>query len=460
MLLLLFTGGCDWCPAAECPWVDEEPAPLCVTGAVLGGLVAEGCLVGDQIHGRAGYALVMAGDLDADGAADLVVTAPQAQVPDLAYLAPVDIVGIAALSPTAVRVAEPDDPAPGALGTAVAAAGDVDGDGVPDLWLGAPDGLEDGSGYAGWVPGPVAYRGRISAVQTRLIGITPYAGTGHAVVGLGDHHGDGAAEVAVSAPFEGDGRGVVYVASGPFEPGDVPLWSVSERVSGTADGHEAGTSLSAGDVDGDGLLDLAIGAPGALGGGGRAAIFLAPVPDGLAVADADHRVGGTGASGAQLALGGDLDGDGLADLVVSAPEDGRVADHAGSVAIHLSPPSDEPDGLLTGQRAGDRVGTTLATDLDLDGDGRDDVVFGAPHAPVGPQGESGPGVLWLAWGTPLGTTAVDTLDSTSGHADGDAFSQGLAAIPGGGGDGRDALAVGAWGALGDAEGAGVVWLFR
>jgi hypothetical protein len=441
--------------------VDNEATDeACETGMALSGLVAEACFVGEESHARTGFGLAAAGDLDGDGTADLVITAPQAQTAELAYLAPIWTMGASGLGETAVRIAAPDDPAPGDLGYSVADVGDFDGDGMWDLVLGAPGGLEAEEGYAGLILGPIEYRGRTSAVHTRLIGITPFARTGHAVVGLGDTDGDGLAELAVSAPLEGEERGVIYLVHGPLDGGEVPIWSVSDRVYGTQATHQAGTALSAGDLDGDGLADLVIGAPGARSGDGQAYVVLGPVSNGLVLTDADYKVGETGRSGASLDASGDIDGDGLDDLVVGAPAYSGTSDLAGAVAIYLSPPGETPDAFLVGVSAGDGAGTTLTSGLDLDGDGRDEVVVGAPLAPLAADGTAGPGTVWVAWGPLGGTVSLADLDSLTGSMDGDALGQAMTGVPGGSWEGNDALAISAWAAPSDGSAAGTVWIFR
>ena len=141
-----------------------------------------------------------------------------------------------------------------------------DGDGVPDLAIGAP-GESSGSGavYVAYLnlDGTVKSSVNISNSNTAMDAF----GTSLAA---GDFDGDGVLDLAIGAPGESSGSGAVYVAYLHFN-GTVKS-SVNIPNSNTAM-DAFGTSLAAGDFDGDGVLDLAIGAPGESSGSG--AVYVA-----------------------------------------------------------------------------------------------------------------------------------------------------------------------------------------
>jgi hypothetical protein len=179
------------------------------------------------------------------------------------------------------------------------------------------------------------------------------------------------------------------------------------------------------DATGDGIVDYALGSPTSPGGG---AVFLAagPVTGRLDLAESATKVVGAqagGGAGFSVAGVDDADGDGLSDVLVGAPwvvDDKRVA---GSAYLLLAPFDGlttlaEADATLVGAR-GDFAGYSVAGPGDLDGDGRDDLLVGAPH---GNQGVTGcnAGAAHAVLGTAVGVAALADAGATlSGEAWGD-----------------------------------------
>ena len=141
------------------------------------------------------------------------------------------------------------------------AADDFDGDGVPDLAIGAP-GESSGSGAV-----YVAYLNSDGTVDSsvNIASSTTAMDAFGTSLAAGDFDGDGVPDLAIGAPGESSGSGAVHVA---YLNSDGTVDSSVNIASSTTAMDAFGTSLAAGDFDGDGILDLAIGAPGESNGSG------------------------------------------------------------------------------------------------------------------------------------------------------------------------------------------------
>jgi FG-GAP repeat protein len=275
----------------------------------------------------------------------------------------------------------------GRLGNSLAAAGDVNGDGYDDLIVGAPDFDPGGQPLAGRV---YLYLGGLGGPRLSAWTASGIAGErfGSAVSAAGDVNGDGFGDVVVGAPGDGlasVGRAAVYYGS-PSGLSPSPQWTQSGPGAGSGFG---GAARSAGDVNGDGFDDLLVGAPGASPAVERegAAFLYLGSPAGLQSAPAwtarsDVRLA---AFGAALGSAGDVNGDGFADVVVGAPnwaiwlgpdlyvDYGRIYVYHGSAAGLSATPARE----ITPTQPGSNYGQSVGTAGDVDGDGFDDVIVGA-----------------------------------------------------------------------------------
>ena len=190
-------------------------------------------------------------------------------------------------------------------------------------------------------------------------------------------------------------------------------------------GDHSGHVASAGDVDGDGLDDLIIGAPGAEGGRGKSYLFFAAsIATGGTVylSDADTVLVGEGAddqSGRLVASAGDVDGDGLDDLLIGAPNNDAGGSEAGKTYLLLSPTVavggtfslSAADAVFIGENSGDRSGGSGAAAGDVDGDGLSDLLIDA-HS--NSDGGNGAGKTYLMLGATLalgGAFDLSTADT-------------------------------------------------
>jgi hypothetical protein len=224
---------------------------------------------------------------------------------------------------------------------------DLTDDGWAELVVGALTASVDGStaspGLVDIYAGPLGTGEILSPPLARLVGIDDRDRAGYASL-VADLDGDGSNDLVTSAiaASEGDltADGAVYVVLGPIL-GDGNLGGATTRIEGS-NAEAAGTSLSAGDTNGDGALDLVIGAPFSGCGDGRGGavyVVLGPMAPHVALAeDAWARVCDT-KGGAMLGAAvatGELGDDRLADIVAGAPANGSSGDVPSFVFLLLS----------------------------------------------------------------------------------------------------------------------------
>jgi FG-GAP repeat len=248
------------------------------------------------------------------------------------------------------------------FGSSVAGAGDVDGDGLEDIIVGSP--LESTNGtYSG---GARVYSGADGQLLYTILGEGPGDGLGVAVGGGQDVNGDGFDDFIVGVP--GDfvlNRGSVRVHSGKDG-------SLLRKLTGAAANDQFGWSVSLlGDVDGDGLAEIAVGAPPAAPNGpGSGIVYLFSGATGLVLFEFQGDAAGVNL-GKSIANAGDVDGDGGDDLIVGVPGgwmDGRAFVFSGSDGSTLL--------ALGDSHPGGDFGSAVSGAGDVDGDGLTDVIVG------------------------------------------------------------------------------------
>jgi hypothetical protein len=259
-----------------------------------------------------------AADVNGDGFTDLIASAPnQTMDSGAVYL----FAGSASGPASTAATLAPTTPGE-VFGWSVSSAGDFNGDGYGDIVVGGPQWASARGrayiffGSSEGLPG--------SPSITLDPAETPGAQCGFAVAGVGDINGDGLADVAIGCPYANTNAGSAHVYRGTRS--GAPVRSrLAVAGSILAGFHLAGV----GDVDGDGLPDLALGAPGTMTGG-RAYVFrgIAGVADPPLIASVANPVSTTPLFGARVSGGHDLDGDGICDVAVSAPGTGDTTGRA------------------------------------------------------------------------------------------------------------------------------------
>ena len=271
--------------------------------------------------------------------------------------------------------------------------GDVSGDGNDDLLVSSP---WDEEVYL--VMGPVSSGGNIDSVGH---GIRNVSGGAWALAGLGDTNGDGVGDFAIGASEGGTG-GMAWVVYGPGTGVSNVGNADAELAGTDSGDEFGAAVQGVGDLDGDGYTELLVGAPGLdepYNNAGGAYLFAGPVSGSIAAADAYAYLQGEFSgdnSGTTLSGMGDLDGDGNLDLAIGAPFHDQVAAKAGLIYIMYGPltsgthdlkfadaffeagNADVPDDDEESQYSGSQLGTDVDISVDFDGDGLYDVLFGAP----------------------------------------------------------------------------------
>ncbi len=292
------------------------------------------------------------GDVDGDGFTDIVTSAPTSgATAQAAGGGRVYLYSGKSGKPLWTHSGQGSDQ----LGTGLEGAGDVNGDGIPDVIAGAP-----GSEKA------YVLSGSDGAELLVLAAAQPGESFGQAVSSAGDQNGDGYADLLVGAPGAREGAGKVYLFSGR-----------DGAVLQVLDGGRAGDtfgSIVAG-VRAGRATPFTVGAPGA-GPGRTGQVYVYPGMrrDPSFVIESDSSGGALGAMFTSLV--GDVDGDHVPDVYASdfangasGPSTGRVYVHSGATGRRLL--------QLTGERAGDGFGIGSAEAGDVNGDGHDDLVVGA-----------------------------------------------------------------------------------
>ena len=270
-------------------------------------------------------------------------------------------------------------------------AGDLNQDGIVDVFVGSPNTDSPQSpGEALLFFGPLSgfYTGADADAQ--LIGEHEFDRAGSRIAGGGDVNGDGFPDLVVGAygnDFKGVEAGKVYVVHGPVE-GTLQLGNSDAVLTGEEPEDKAGMGVGfVGDTNGDGNDDIAVGAPHAQEVGnnsGKAYLLRGPLVDGsLANADTVFLLEESSVLVGYSLDGGDFDDDGYADLAIGVPGDVHDTSRPGRVYCFLGPMTgvllEEQANLYVGESLGDGAGFSLAVGM-LNPDNMMDLVIGAPYS--------------------------------------------------------------------------------
>lgn len=373
------------------------------------------------------------------------------------------------------------------VGRSVASAGDVNGDGIDDMWIGAnlnDDGAADG-GAAYLFFGLTTLGGTtqdLSAGASPDFTVLGKAGDnlGRAVSGGGDVNGDGFDDLIAGAYFNDDSAGdagAAYVFYGSSTLSGTKNLASGQNadftILGKASTDRLGRAVSGGgDLNRDGFDDLWISAPnnddGTSGGfqEGAAYVFFGASALSNTIrlnsgGSADMTVLGKAGSdylGRSLSGGGDVNRDGFDDLIVGAERYNGVGDNRGAVYVFFGSTSlsgthdlfagGTPDVTVIGRSNYDYLGNSVSGAGDIDDDGFDDIVMGAYR---NDSGGSNSGAIYVLYGSSSlsGTTKNLAGDSPAeltimGKASGDDLGKGISNIGDVNVDGIADILGGAW----------------
>ena len=344
----------------------------------------------------------MPNDFNGDGYADLVVAAPLQDNPEpnegeiYVYYGS----GGGLVTTPSLTIESQLDEASAAFGGGVAAAGDVNADGFSDLVVGAYSADGDQGRVFVFLGGSA---GLSTSSSMSFTAPSPEVGArfGWAIDRAGDVDGDGFGDVIVGEYFRDGGavdEGRAYLYSGG-SAGLAAMPSVTIDSPTQQGSASFGVAVSsAGDVNGDGFADVLVGAhthDAGTADQGSAFVFLGAA-GGLDLVphrrldNPENEPGGL--FGFDVAGGGDLDGDGFADLVVAgSKQDGSAVD-SGKLWVYRGSPGGVPVSFSTsianpGAVVGGRFGRALSARGDVNADGFSDLVVGADQQTGGGQGK-------------------------------------------------------------------------
>jgi len=365
-------------------------------------------------HDEVGFTIAPAGDLVGEAHDDLLVAAFGSDLGGAGAGAVFVLEGGPELptrsidAPAAVIVGAPGDK----LGVGIAGVGDTNGDGFDDLLVGAPL-AQSTAGAAYLFHGPLVGQLDASHAAASWTGASAGDGIGR-VSPAGDLNGDGHVDFAIGGDAHAQFSGALYLVFGPTT-GPHSLAEATTRLSGAAAGDMVARARPVGDLNGDGLDDVVVAAYSADDAGTDAgAVYVIHGPADIGWQDTSQvaaKVTGTPGSIAGHGIDGtgDVDGDGRDDFIVGAPYDDAIAYKQGRAYIVLDDIQTHvalaDQPFLEGEGEEDRVGFSTAGVGDANNDGSPDLMVGAKY-----HDEAGynAGIAYLVSGPITGSVDLGT----------------------------------------------------
>ncbi len=352
----------------------------------------------------------------------------------------------------------------GRLGHSVAGVGDTNGDGLPDLMIGAPaTSSETGAALLLGGPADQPLVGALAFITADLAGTSSL---GERVFGVGDVDGDGYDDGVVSAITLPDGApfaGGILLFEGPLE-GEVASSEAASTLFGDEVGARLGQSVDAVDLDGDGTLELAVGEPaGGLSVDEGFVYLVAPESSGSMADVASVTIDGgwtTVSFGERVVSAGDTDGDGLEELAVTSLYGASSLGGIWLISGTLSGTEliASVGHWIGGLSPNDRTGKGLDGGVDANADGYDDLLIGAPRWEEGDASDVG--VAWLLLGPLSDVSDVsDYVARFTGEEEWAELGSSVAFLGDRDGDGVEDIALGAPYATGDFTETGEVQVY-
>jgi Ca2+-binding RTX toxin-like protein len=391
-------------------------------------------LVGDSVSG--------AGDINGDGLDDLIIGASEVKVNDK-YGVGQSYVVFGRSSGFDASFSRSNlsggngfiiNGISGLAGFSVSKAGDVNSDGIDDLIIGAPEAAINGNTGVGQIYVVFGNRGGFSASLDLsslngsngfiINGIQSTLNSGFSVSGAGDVNDDGIDDLLIGTP-PGDESYVVFGRSSGFSSSlDLSSLNGSNGFALKSMGDSSGRSVSsAGDINGDGLDDLIIGS-----NIGRSYVVFGSSSEFGASLNLSSLNGKNGFTIIQsddepeksVSGAGDINGDGLDDLIIGTPYANRSTGRSYVVfgsssgfgaSLNLSSLNGSNGFIVNGSKLDNKIGASVSGAGDINGDGLDDLIIGAPYANLTGQSYV---VYGFIPGLTLNSPLIDATNLTRG----------------------------------------------
>jgi hypothetical protein len=347
-----------------------------------------------------GWSVASAGDVNGDGYDDVLVASEFCGVLDRegrVYLFLGSSSGLSATHTWMIEGSGSEE----SLGWSIASAGDVNKDGFDDVIIGAP-----------WASYPEVHEGRAYVFYGSASGLAATANWiaesnvdwsdfGSSVASAGDVNGDGFSDVIIGHgnmynPETGEGRAYVYLGSA-IGLSAMPAWTYENNHAGSSLGESV---ASAGDVNGDGYSDVIVGGfrysnPEIREGAAYLFLGSASGPS-LTPAWTNESNQGYAEYGQSVASAGDINNDGYDDVLVGAPWYSHGEDYEGRAFLYYGSPAGlmpSPIHTAESNQEDAHMGNSVASAGDVNGDGISDIIVGAPWFDGG-QGNEGRTIVY------------------------------------------------------------------